>query len=256
MSKLNFIKNLAIVRMDSAVQSALDAIVRWDPKGASAADLRSMEDRLDGIGRKAAELQVKYDKEAAEAEAARTEYNNRVAAISAMRAKVEAEADPAVKQARTASLTAFIDATTPFRDQAKLEIEDEANAKRLLDQVQSAYTTAAGKLKTAKASLERAQRELESAEQRRQEAEQRAHDAREMAGLTGASNGIDIALKALKDATDQSNAEAGVMNRKAELLTPANPASEDAFVAEALREVQGTNPKPTLDEQIAAFQPL
>jgi len=137
-----------------------------------------------------------------------------------------------------------------------LEIQDEENARTLLEQVQAAYATAAAKLRDAKAQLERAQRDLESAEQRKSDAEQRAKDAREAAGLATASNGIDIALKALKDATAQSNAEAAVLDEKAKLLAPANPDAEDPFVAEALREVQGTKPKPSLDEQIAAFQPL
>jgi chromosome segregation ATPase len=253
---INFLKNLAIVRKDMAVNSALEAIVRWDPRGASLADLRTMEERLDGIGRKSAELKVRYDKEKAEADQAREAYNVRVAAITAMRAKVDAEADPARKEARTAALTAYMNDTRPYMERAKAEIQDEESAKKLLEQVQAAYATAAAKLRDAKTTLERAQRDLASAEQRKADARQREQDAREMAGLETASTGIDVALKALKDATDRSNAEAEVMDRKAELLAPANPEKEDPFVAEALREVQGSKPQPTLDEQLDAFKPL
>ena len=40
---LNFIRNLIGVKTDQAVQGAVDALVRWDPKAATEAELRTME---------------------------------------------------------------------------------------------------------------------------------------------------------------------------------------------------------------------
>ena len=42
---LAFLKNLAGVKMDKAAAAGIEALVRWDPKSASEAELRSMEQR-------------------------------------------------------------------------------------------------------------------------------------------------------------------------------------------------------------------
>ena len=47
---LAFLKNLAGVKLDSAAQAGIEALVRWDPKSASEAELRTMEQNLDALG--------------------------------------------------------------------------------------------------------------------------------------------------------------------------------------------------------------
>ena len=46
----NFIRNLVGVKTDRAVNNAIEAIVRWDPKSATEAELRTMEQNLDQLG--------------------------------------------------------------------------------------------------------------------------------------------------------------------------------------------------------------
>ena len=45
---LVFMKNLASVKFDRV---AVEALVRWDPKSASEAELHTMEQNLDALGR-------------------------------------------------------------------------------------------------------------------------------------------------------------------------------------------------------------
>ena len=47
---ISFIRNLLGVKTDQAVQSAVEALVRWDPKSATEAELRTMEEHLDQLG--------------------------------------------------------------------------------------------------------------------------------------------------------------------------------------------------------------
>ena len=47
---LVFLKNLAGVKMDKVAQAGIEALVRWDPKSASEAELRTMEQNLDALG--------------------------------------------------------------------------------------------------------------------------------------------------------------------------------------------------------------
>ena len=48
---LAFISNLVSVKADRAVQAGVEALVRWDPESASEAELRTMEQHLDELGR-------------------------------------------------------------------------------------------------------------------------------------------------------------------------------------------------------------
>ena len=67
MSVFPFIRNLIGVKEDNAFQIALDAIVKWDPEGSSAAQLLTMEQNLDLIGRRVESARDAYDREKAAA---------------------------------------------------------------------------------------------------------------------------------------------------------------------------------------------
>ena len=49
---LGFFRNFVGVKADDAVQAGVEALVRWDPEGASEAELRTMEQHLDDLGAK------------------------------------------------------------------------------------------------------------------------------------------------------------------------------------------------------------
>ena len=49
---LTFISNLVGVKADKAMQAGVEALVRWDPQSASEAELRTMEQHLDDLGRR------------------------------------------------------------------------------------------------------------------------------------------------------------------------------------------------------------
>jgi len=45
-----FMRNFLGVKTDQAVQAGVEALVRWDPQSATAAELRAMEQHLDELG--------------------------------------------------------------------------------------------------------------------------------------------------------------------------------------------------------------
>jgi hypothetical protein len=59
---LTFLRNLAGVKVDKAAQAGIEALVRWDPKSASEAELRTMEQNLDALGREVALARQGYDR--------------------------------------------------------------------------------------------------------------------------------------------------------------------------------------------------
>jgi hypothetical protein len=44
-----FTRNLIGVKANAAARAAIEAIVRWDPEAATAAELRATEEHLDGL---------------------------------------------------------------------------------------------------------------------------------------------------------------------------------------------------------------
>ena len=55
---ITFFRNLVGVKKDQAVTSAVEAIVRWDPQSATEAELRTMEQHLDELGRQVAQARM------------------------------------------------------------------------------------------------------------------------------------------------------------------------------------------------------
>lgn len=251
---VRFISNFISVQGDKALKAAIEAIVRFDPKGASEADLRTMEQHLDGIGEKVSEARVNYDREKAEADKFRGELAQMVAAVDVIKRKADAAAEQSEKDRLTASLRTLVERAKSFKLDTQREIEDEEVTKQALDELLAAYQTAGAKLRDARAELQRAQREMEAEERRKDAAAARAEAARQTAGLATASNSVDTALKAMREATARSRAETQTLNEKAKVLAPADPLKDDPEVAAALREVSGVKPTTTLDEDIAALR--
>lgn len=252
---LSFIRNLLGVKTDQAVQSALDALVKWDPKSATEAELRTMEQHLDELGMQVAEARASYDREQHEADAILDLSHQRMAAAEQLQQKMAAETDSARKTALEKSLgtlVAMLEQMAPDIDRERRDAED---AHEFLQTLEQAYAQAGAKLKTARSELERARRDMGRAEQQRDMAERRAEAARQAAGLSSATSGLSVALKAMQDSAAKNLAAAEAANAKAKLLQPTRPEKDDPNIAAALAAVSGQRPLPTnLSDRLAALR--
>ena len=66
---LRFMGNLIGVKANQAVTAGVEALIRWDPKSATEAELRTMEQHLDELGTQVAQARQSYDREQKEADA-------------------------------------------------------------------------------------------------------------------------------------------------------------------------------------------
>jgi hypothetical protein len=78
------------------------------------------------------------------------------------------------------------------------------------------------------------------AAQQRDAAERRAEAARQAAGLTHATSGLSVALKAMRENADRDLAQAESANAKAKLLAPTRPEKDDPHIAAAMNAVTGS----------------
>lgn len=240
MSIFPFIRNLIGVKQDQVFQGAVDAIVRWDPQGASDAQLLTMEQNLDLIGSRVEAARAAYDKEHKEFDAINSLSHQRMSAADMLQKQVEAEADPSRKAALNSSLEKLISMLEEMAPDVEREKQDVQSAQEFLEALEQSYDQAAKKLKTAKSDLTRAQRDMARAAQERERAEQRAEYARETAGLAHSTNAVNVALQAMQDAAARDAQAAAVANRKTKILAPSSPEKDDPNIVAALAAAKGT----------------
>ena len=252
---LAFLKNLAGVKLDSAAQAGIEALVRWDPKSASEAELRTMEQNLDALGQEVALARQGYDREKREADTIQALSHQRMAAAEQLQQQMNNESDPTRKAAVEKSLTTLVGMLEQMTPEVEREKQDETDAKDYLQMLEQTYAEAGGKLKTARSELERAQRDMARAAQQREQADRQAEAARRAAGLASQTSGLTVALKAMQDAAQKDLASADAQMSKARLLRPTRPEQDDPNIAAALAAASGKPPVPTsLTDRLAALR--
>ncbi|MCW2247086.1 chromosome segregation ATPase [Azospirillum fermentarium] len=249
-----FIRNLVGVKTDQAMQGAMEALVRWDPQSATEAELRTMEQHLDSLGREVAQARQSYDKEQKEADAIKALLAQRMAAAEQLQAQLDAATDPARKASLEKSLETIVGLLEEMTPEVEREVKDAEDALSFLEMLEKNYAEAGAKLKRARSDLDRAHRDMARAEQQREVAERQAEAARRVAGLTGATSSLSVALKAMQDASAKDLAEAEAASAKAKLLTPSNPEKEDPNIAAAMAAASGKPAASSLSERLAALK--
>ena len=118
---LSFLRNMVGVKTDKAMQAGVEALVRWDPQSASEAELRTMEQHLDDLGRQVAMARQSYDKEQREADAIQALSQQRMAAAEQLQRQIAAEPDAT----RKAGLEQSLGTLVTMLEQMAPEIERE-----------------------------------------------------------------------------------------------------------------------------------
>ena len=229
--------------------------MRWDPRSASEAELRTMEQRLDDLGLEVARARQGYDKEKREADAVQALSHQRMAAAEHLQQQIDSESDPGRKAALEKSLETLVSMLEQMAPEVEREKAEEVDAKDYLEMLERTYAEAGGKLKTARSELERAQRDMARAAQQRDQADRQAEAARRAAGLASQTSSLTVALKAMQDAASKDLASADAQMSKARLLRPTRPEEDDPNLAAALAAAAGKPPAPqSLSERLAALK--
>ena len=252
---LSFIRNLVGVKADKAVQAGVEALVRWDPQSASEAELRTMEQHLDDLGRQVATARQSFEREQKEADAIQALSHQRMVAAEQLEKQIAAETDSTRKAGLERSMGTLVTMLEQMTPEIEQEKKDAADAKDFLEMLEKTYAEAGGKLRQGRAELERARRDMARAGQQRQVAEQQAEAARRAAGLTTATSSMTVALKAMHEAAAKDLASADAATAKAKLLRPTQPEQEDPNIAAALAVAAGRSPAPqSLSDRLAALR--
>lgn len=250
-----FMRNFLGVKTDHAVQAGVEALVRWDPQGATEAELRTMEQHLDELGLQVAQARAAYDRERQEAVTIKGLLHQRMTAAEQLEQQRTTEVNAARKAALEKSQATLLDMIEQMTPDVEREQKDETDAQDFLATLEKTYADAGAKLKAARSQLEHAQRDMGRAAQRREMAERQAEAARQAAGLSQTTSSLNTALKAMQDAAAKDLMAAEAAGAKARLLQPTRPEQDDPNIAAALAAASGTTLSPqSLSERLAVLK--
>jgi chromosome segregation ATPase len=251
---LSFFRNFAGVKADQVVQRGIEALVAWDPIGASNADLIGMEKSLSDLALQVTQARTAYEHAQAEADQLEDSQHTSLAAAKILQDKIAASTDAAEQARLTASLTTLVTQLEKTTPDIESHLADAKQAKEWFDQISDAFAAASEKIRTAKADFDRAQRAMAQSELQRRSAEQHAETAKQQAGLISSTSNITTALSAMNTITQRNRDAAAAASLEATALTPRH-ITEDPEIAKAMAEAAGTPPAPTsLSDRLAALQ--
>lgn len=255
---MQFFKSLIGVKGEQVGRQMVDAIVALDPKSASAAQLRVMEQDLDKAGVLLSRLRADFEREKREAVEARENYARRLAAAEHLNRQYANASDAAQKSSLEQSLTNLVAQLETLKGEVDIEQREADEAEELVAEAEAAYREKAKALTEAKAQLERASRDMERAKIQQSRETDRANKAAEVAGLrAGQGSALTVAVDAMKRQADEARSKAEAARMKASVLTSANERNTssmgDANIAAALAAVGNSSQPINLSDRLAAL---
>lgn len=241
---MSFFKNYGIEKAKSLANALSEAIVKFDPEGATEAAIGEIEEKFDNLNVAFSKAKQVWDKENKEAETILALYNQRLAAADYL------QADPG----KTAALNQLISALEEMLPDIEREKQEADDAKQDMDQLDDLVKQYAEKLKSARHTVEKAKKDMQRAEFQKERAKEIADAAAMAAGLSKSTTGLSSALDHMNKLAEQAKAEADAANRKARLLQPTS-IDEHADIKAAMAAVSGNSPAGlSIQDRMAALR--
>jgi len=246
-----FIKHYGKKKITDGIAALNDAIVSFDPEGATEAAIGEMEENFDEINREYSKAKQDWAREQKEADEIVKLYDQRLAAAEHIQNQL-AE-DPNNQQLNEA-LNQLVSTLEDMQSDVELEKSEAEDAKEVMNELEVTVKMYADKLKTARSDIKRAANAMEKAKRQKERAEAQSDRAAQLAGLKQRSSGLSSALESMNRQAAEAQADADAASRKAELLGSSKIEENDA-VAQAMAAVTGTATSSTsVTDRLAALK--
>jgi hypothetical protein len=248
-SVFGFLSSYGKEKLKDVQANFTERLVAWDPNTATQAEIEEMIKELDKVTVEAGKAQADFLKEKKEADAARANYNNHLAAAEVLQQRIAGGESGDVEK----SLEKLIGTLETMLPEVTREEEEAVEAESYFNDVKEIAQITADKVKTARKTLEDAHRDMKKAEMAKQKAEVRAAKAEQLAGLRKDTSNLGIALKAMQNQTTKAAAEAAASEMKSTLLSGMK--DEDTNIKNALQQVSGAPTQTSsLADRLAALK--
>jgi chromosome segregation ATPase len=249
----SFLKHYGKGKIQQGIRGLNDAIVSFDPEGATEAAIQEMQENFDTINIEFSKAKQEWQREDGEAVAIVKLYDKRVAAAEHISGQLDTAKGGTKTQLDTAlnQLLGELESMTPDVDREK---EEAVDAREIMDELDATVVMYAEKLKTARSQMKSATRNMAKAKAQGERASARADRASVAAGLKESVGGLSSALESMNRQAADAQAQADAANRKADLLGPTKLEDNDAIAA-AMAAVSGDTPAPTsAKDRLAALK--
>jgi len=241
---MSFFQRYGIEKAKSLLNSLGEAIVKFDPNGATEAAIAEIEAKFDKLNNAYSVSKQDYGREQKEYQSISDLYKQRLAAAEYLQKETS-------KSEALSQLVSVIEAMVPDIEREKQEADD---AKRDMDQLAGLVEQFADKLKSARHTVEQAKKEMQRAERQKESAQEKAEAASMAAGLSKSSSNLSTALEHMSNLAQEAKAEADAANRKAHLLKPTE-LEDHADIKAAMDAVSGKEQPPTsIQDRIDALR--
>lgn len=231
----SFFKNYGKTKIIQGVNALNEAIVSFDPDGATEAAIQEMEENFDKINIEFSKTKQEYVREQAEADEIVKLRDQRMSAAEHISNQLAEDPDNA---SLNDALNQLLDAMEEMQDDIERELEEAVDAKEIMDELEVTVKMYGDKLKNARTDMKKASNSMKKAQRQEERADQRAERAKQAAGLTSSVGGISSALEAMNKKASDAQANADASKRKADMLSPITAEENDAVKA-AMAAVSG-----------------
>lgn len=222
-------------KIAEGISALTDAIVAFDPEGATEAEIEVMEENFDTVNKEFSKAKQEWAREQKEADEVVALYNRRLDAAGILQGQVDA--DPTNVQVQT-GLAELVTALESMTDDVDREKEEAADAKEVMDELEQTVKMYAENLKNARSQLKSAARNMEKAKRTQERNEAAADRAARLAGLKKGGSALGSALESMNKQAAAAQADADAAKHKAALLGKTSVDDNDA-VAAALAQAAG-----------------
>jgi len=242
-----FIKNYGFQKAKDLSNLIAEAIVKFDPEGATEAAIAEIEEKFDKLNLSFSKAKQAWEKENNESVQITALYNQRLAAAEILQQKTD----------KAEALTKLVSLLEDMLLDVQREQQEARDAKQYMDDLEALVGQYAEKLKTARQTVESAKRKMQQAELIKQQANERAEAAKVASRLSLSGTSLSSAINHMENLALQSSTEADAANRKASLLQPTQE-EEDADIQEAMAQAKGEQQSVgnTIQERLAALRKL
>ncbi len=233
-----FLKHYGMSKAADVLDEFASAVVAFDPKAASKAQVALMEAELGKLGNRLAEAEMELQREHRETEELRRSYDQYLQAAQILEAKLSDAEDPAAASETEASLAKIIDKLEQLKPEIEREEREDEEVEAWRRELRRAFEELAQKIRRANAELKTAHRQMDMARLQKERALEQDRRAKEAAGLTSSIGGLSVALDSMNQETSRIRAEAETLKLKAGLLQT-ETLDTDPNIAAALAAARG-----------------
>lgn len=246
-----FLKHYGVGKANDLVNEFAQTVVRFDPAGASEAQIGAMEAELQRLGQRLAEAEAEVKREHRETEALSSAYEENMAAARIIEARTKELADGDERHQAELSLGKVVGELERLKPELEREQKEDQEVEAWRAELRQAFEELTRKIRDARGQLQSARRELDVARIRKQRAE--TTQAGSIGTVGAALSSLSVALESMNRETAKVRSETEVIKARADILRGPR-IDEDPVIAKALAEVRGTGSSGgSLSDRLAAL---